>query len=299
MSEANSSLPHLLADDDEIRRYGGLLDSLGIGLEVFAADASIRHRNAIGNELCGDPGQNMGQIWCEMDGQRVARDNHPLTQVMQTSRPVFDRMLILIRSGRPRISVRVNALPVFSDKGRMDRILLILARQPEDRSEQFSIHDPLTGVFSQNHAIFLLDNEIHRARRYGTPFSLAVIAVDQQRAFYRSNGSALADELFASVGKLLGKSMREIDIAGRIGIAEFLIILPNVALKDAMIGLERLRLLVETQEFLPDAVKATISGGVTEYTGENSAPLIEQCRSLLENAKDSGGNRFCVDLGVI
>lgn len=93
--------------------------------------------------------------------------------------------------------------------------------------------------------------------------------------------------------------MREIDIVGRIGIAEFLIILPNVALNDAMIGLERLRLLVEAQELPPAAVKTTISGGVSEYTGENSAPLIERCRSLLEHARDSGGNRFCVDLGVI
>lgn len=299
MSEANSSLPHLLADDDEIRRYGGLLDSLGIGLEVFAADASIRHRNAIANELCKDLGQNTGRIWREIDGQPVAEDNDPLTQVIQTFRPVFDRMLILIRTGKSRITVRVNALPVFSENGRMDRILLILARQPEDTSEQFSIRDPLTGVFNQNHAIFLLDNEIHRARRYGTQFSLAVIAIDQQRAFCQSNSSTFGDELVASVGKLLGRSMREIDIAGRIGVTEFLIILPNVALKDAMIGLERLRLLVETQEFMPDAVKATISGGVTEYTGENSAPLIAHCRSLLENAKDSGGNRFCVDLGVI
>ena len=299
MSEANSSLPHLLADDEEIERYGRLLDSLGIGLEVFASDASIRHRNAIANELCGDLGQNMGRIWREIDGQPVAGDKHPVAQVMQTLRPVVDRMLILMRAEKPRVTVRANALPVFSEKGTVDRILLILAKQPEDTSQQFSIHDPLTGVFSENHAIFLLDNEIHRARRYGTPFSLAVIAVDQRRAICRSNGSTFGDELFVSVGRLLGKSMREIDIAGRIGVAEFLIILPNVALNDAMIGLERLRLLVETQEFTPEAVKATISGGVTEYTGENSAPLIDYCRSLLENAIDSGGNRFCVDLGVI
>ena len=299
MSEANSSLPHLLADDEEIERYGRLLDSLGIGLEVFASDASIRHRNAIANELCGELGQNIGRIWREVDGQPVAGDKQPVAQVIQTSRPVFDRMLIVMGTEKPCVTVKVNALPVFSENGTLNRILLILAKQPENTLELFSIHDPLTGVFSENHAIFLLDNEIHRARRYGTPFSLALIAVDQQRASCLSNGSTFGDDLFASVGKLLWKIMREIDIAGRIGVADFLIILPNVSLKDAMIGLERLRLLVETQEFTSEAVKVTISGGVTEYTGENSAPLIGHCRSLLENARDSGGNHFCVDLGVI
>lgn len=295
MNGAYLSLTHLRADDEEIGRYGELLDSLGIGLEVLAPDASTRHRNAIAKQLCGE----RGQIWQEIDGLPVARDKHPVAQAIQTSEPVLDRMLILTPTGKPHITVKANALPVFSEKGSVDRILLILARQMEDISPQFSIHDPATGVFSENHAMFLLDNEIHRARRYGTPFSLALIAVDQPPAFSQSNDSAFRDILFASVGDLLGKSMREIDIAGRIGLAEFLVILPNVALNDAMIGLERLRQLVEAREFPPEAFKATISGGVTEYTGENSTPLIERCRSLLEHAKDGGGNRFCVDLGII
>ena len=295
MSETYSSFLHLLADDEEIGRYGELLDSLGIGLEVFAPDASSRHKNVIAKELCGDS----GQIWREIDGQPVARDKHPVAQVIETSQPVLDRMLILIRAEKPRVAVKINALPVFSEKGLMDRILLIFAKQTEDISLQFSIHDSLTGLFSQNHAMFLLDNEIHRARRYGTPFTLALIAIDQQRIFCESNGNTFDDELFARVGKLLRKSMREIDIAGRIGLTEFLVILPNVAFNDAMIGLERLRLLIEAQELPPETVKTTISGGVTEYTGENSTPLIERCRSLLEHAKDAGGNRFCVDLRII
>ncbi len=54
MSGTYSSFLHLLADDEEIGRYGELLDSLGIGLEVFAPDASVCHRNAIVKELCGD-----------------------------------------------------------------------------------------------------------------------------------------------------------------------------------------------------------------------------------------------------
>ena len=295
MSGTYSSFLHLLADDEEIGRYGELLDSLGIGLEVFAPDASVCHRNAIVKELCGDS----GPIWREIDGQPVARDKDPVVQVIQTSQPVLDRMLILIRAEKPRVTVKINALPVFSEKGLVDRILLILAKQTEDISLQFSINDSSTGLFSQNHTMFLLDNEIHRARRYGTPFTLALIAVDQQQTFCESNDNTFDDELFARVGKLLRKSMREIDIAGRIGLTEFLVILPNVALNDAMIGLERLRMLIETQELPPEAVKTTISGGVTEYTGENSTPLIERCRSLLEHAKDGGGNRFCVDLRII
>jgi len=40
----------------------------------------------------------------------------------------------------------------------------------------------------------------------------------------------------------------------------------------------------------------TISGGVCEFTGEDSATLIEQVRSLLAAAREAGGNRLCVNL---
>ena len=66
-------------------------------------------------------------------------------------------------------------------------------------------------------------------------------------------------------------------------------------LKDAMVGLERLRVLIETQTFTDDFLRITVSGGITEYTGENSATLIERSKSLLINARESGRNRFCLD----
>ncbi len=106
--------------------------------------------------------------------------------------------------------------------------------------------------------------------------------------------------MLAGIGKLLSESMREIDIAGRIGNDEFLLVLPNVSLKDAMVGLERLRVLIETQTFPDDGyLRVTISGGITEYTGENSSTLIERSKSLLINARESGRNRFCLDGDIL
>lgn len=295
MSGVHSRLPALLADDEEVERYGHLLDSLGIGLIVFAPDTTVRHRNVIASEFCG----NVVQSWQDIDGQPIASDKTPIAQVVRTSRPVFDRLLNLVPEGMSAIPVKANALPVFSTDGQVKLVLLILVKQTEDAPREFSIHDPLTGVFSENHAMFLLDNEIHRARRYGTPFTLALIAIDQQKPAEPSNAPAIDKQSMTVFGRLLAKAMRDIDVSGRFGSDEFLVILPNVVLNEAMIGLERLRLLVEAQAPPSFPVKITISGGATEYTGENSLPLIERCKSLLDLAKESGGNRFCVDLGII
>ena len=105
--------------------------------------------------------------------------------------------------------------------------------------------------------------------------------------------------MLAGIGELLGKSLRGIDIAGRIGEDDFLLVLPSVCLKDAMNGLERLRVLIEAHEFSSAGLKVTISGGITEYTGENSAALLERSKSLLINAREAGHNRFCLDSDIL
>ena len=103
--------------------------------------------------------------------------------------------------------------------------------------------------------------------------------------------------LWNDVVALLGKSMREVDIAGYFGPDELILLLPNVTLGNAMIGLERIRARVEEHSFQESHAVVTISGGVSEYAGENSGPLIAHCRSLLQHALESGGNRFCIDSG--
>ena len=162
-----------------------------------------------------------------------------------------------------------------------------------------SVRDSLTGVFKREHVLHLLEKEIHRARRYGTPFTMAQLDVDDFSALCIEYGSQSEELMLSQLGSLFIKCMREIDITGRVGESQFLLILPNVALKDAMIGLERLRVQVESRTFTEAELRLTISGGITEYTGESSETLIERCKSLMLNAREAGGNRFCLDLDII
>ena len=56
---------------------------------------------------------------------------------------------------------------------------------------------------------------------------------------------------------------------------------------------------VEIQDFTSTGLKMTISGGITEYTGEQSATLIERSKSLLIHARESERNRFCLDGDIL
>ena len=299
-SQRYSPLPSIHADDEEIRHYSKLLDSLGIGLMVFSKDASLCLKNERARELFGDMLPN----WLDENGQLLDVENHPLNVALRTSQADNQRVMILANGKAEKLWLSVNAIPVLSEQGKPRLILLTMTDISEQRNlrnevRQLSVKDPLTGVFSQEHVIRLLENEIHRARRYGTPFALAQLDVDNFSALCAEHGRQLGNQALTEIGQLLIKCMREIDILGRIGDSEFLLVLPNVSLKNSMIGLERLRVTIESQPFTKAELRLTVSGGIMEYTGESSETLVERCRSLMVNAREAGCNRFYLDLDII
>lgn len=299
-AEIQSPLPGSHADDQEIKRYAALLDRLGIGMLVFSPDATPVFQNELAGKLLG----GAPYTWADESGQPVIIDDITKMLAHDAGTPIFQYVLALTSAGPRTTWLSINLFPVFSERGSVRRIVLTLTDINEERMLQSEIknlttRDPLTGVFNQRQMMYLLENEIHRARRYGTPFTLAQLDVDLFLPFCEKYGQEIGDGVLAGIGKLLIESMREIDIAGRIGNDEFLLVLPNVSLKDALVGLERLRVLIETQTFTDDFLRVTVSGGITEYTGENSATLIERSKSLLINARESGRNRFCLDGDIL
>ncbi|WP_186406358.1 GGDEF domain-containing protein [Candidatus Accumulibacter aalborgensis] len=308
-SQNRLPLVDLRADDAEIGRYAELLDSLSIGLLVFAANGALQQSNTQAGVFLG----STPTLWEDENGRPLADQERPEMQVVMTHEPLRQRA-IGIRHEQSRSSTwyKASAFPVFADDGSLRRVLVTLADLTRDTrlaSEgcQLPTHDPLTGVFNQRHILLLLDDESRRAQRYGTPFALSLLAIDN------SSGGGIADagqarqQLLADLGRLLAGSLREFDMIGRFGEDQFLLILPNVRVNEAMVGLERLREAVEASHLM-DSSEAndshihepwlTISGGVTEYTGEDAGALIERVQSLLASARETGGNRLCVNMDM-
>ncbi|WP_263771395.1 GGDEF domain-containing protein [Propionivibrio soli] len=293
-------LPGKHADDDEIKRYGILLDILGIGLSVHAADATPLWRNATAEKLLHDP----ALAWENEKNESLSDDEMPLCSVLRTTQPVLER-IVAVRDNEGHVTwLNTNALPILDDRGTIRRALLVLAEITEQkflesRLERLSVHDSLTGVFNERQVMRLLESEVQRGRRYGTPFTLAQIDVDHFHELAATRGQSVADGILAALGYLLSKALRETDIVGRIGTDEFLLILPNTHLTDALGALERLRALIETEILAKTGERITISGGITEFTGEHGAALVERSTALLVHARDTGRNRFCIDDGAI
>ncbi|KFB71474.1 MAG: Stalked cell differentiation-controlling protein [Candidatus Accumulibacter phosphatis] len=297
------SSPHLLppvdlrADDVEIGNYAILLDSLDIALLIFSPDGSLHLLNTQAATLLGDT----PVVWEDENGQPLADDHRLEMQVAQTRQAVLHRAIGIRKAASGATTwCKASAFPVFADDGSLRLVLLALAKlTPYSHlaieNRPMPTHDPLSGIFNQRYIRLLLDDEDRRARRYGTPFALALMSIDNLTDFCAANGREAGERILAEVGSLLARSLRGFDMVGRFGSDQFLLILPNVCIHDAMIGLERVREEVVATYSRDVKPPLTISGGVSEYSGEDSAALIEHLRPLLSAAQEAGGNRLCMD----
>jgi len=158
--------------------------------------------------------------------------------------------------------------------------------------KKMTITDGLTQLHNHNHLHYKLDEEINRAKRYGNKLSIIMLDIDQFKSVNDSHGHQVGDKTLASVGKIIKKSLREIDIPGRYGGEEFLVILPHTGLENSFITAERIRKTIESAAFEEVGLKITVSGGVAEFQMERAHHLIDKADKLLYKAKQKGKNRI-------
>ena len=105
------------------------------------------------------------------------------------------------------------------------------------------------------------------------------------------HGHDIGDKVLTSLSSVVKNNIRDIDIVGRYGGEEFLIILPNTILKDAKYYADRLREKVEQYKF--NIVNhITISLGLVELKDNESIDeVFKRVDNLLYKSKNDGRNR--------
>ena len=110
------------------------------------------------------------------------------------------------------------------------------------RVQEQAITDGLTGLFNHRYFYERLDQEVARARRYGTPVSLLMVDIDDFKAFNDRHGHLAGDAVLRQLAGVLRDELRQsLDIAARYGGEEFAIILPNTpmaAARDAQLEMD-------------------------------------------------------------
>ena len=161
------------------------------------------------------------------------------------------------------------------------------------QTRQLSITDGLTNLYNRRHFELTFDREFKRARRYKSDLSIAVIDIDLFKSFNDTYGHSCGDYVLKELAYLLVENFRQTDIIFRYGGEEFVILLTETPLENAMIPLERLRREVENNNFRYKGqnLKVTISGGISSnHDIENLWDMFDLADKALYNAKESGRN---------
>ncbi|WP_324780802.1 GGDEF domain-containing protein [Thiobacillus sedimenti] len=157
--------------------------------------------------------------------------------------------------------------------------------------------DPLTGSLNRRGLDDEFVREAARADRYDTPFSIAVLDVDNFKALNDKRGHQAGDDALVHLVKVAQEELRITDHIARLGGEEFLVILPNTGRDEAARIITRLQRSLTKKYFLDnnERVLITFSAGVAERApGEAQEALITRADGAMYEAKRSGKNRVCL-----
>lgn len=163
----------------------------------------------------------------------------------------------------------------------------------KNRLEHLSSTDFLTDTANR----FRLEEEAGRwmdfCRRQGMPLSLAFIDVDNLKSINDRFGHQAGDSVLVDMAKLFQRQLRSSDTLARWGGDEFVLLLPNTSLQNAVVLMERVKASVADGSFA-DKIHITWSCGVVEMKRDDSFHLLlSSADALMYEGKHMGKNLIC------
>ncbi len=168
--------------------------------------------------------------------------------------------------------------------------------------EHLGMIDSITNLPNRRNFDERLKMEWNRAIREAAPISLLFMDVDHFKNFNDAYGHPRGDRLLQQLSTIFSASAKRVtDFTARIGGEEFVILLPNTKIEDAISIAEKIRQNVASIRFDEPEMASTvvtISIGITSCSPvKNSNPqsALEKADRLLYQAKREGRNRICWD----
>lgn len=176
------------------------------------------------------------------------------------------------------------------------RLLFDDIKQQDTQLAKMASTDPLTGLANRREVRARALLELDRVAREGLPLSLLMLDLDHFKSVNDRWGHAAGDAVLRTVASVFRDELRRIDLPGRYGGEEFLVILPNATSDEALVTAERLRVaLAKRRTALTDnEISITASIGCATYYGDTVITLdefLERVDTALYSAKNLGRNR--------
>ncbi len=163
------------------------------------------------------------------------------------------------------------------------------------RIEEIAVRDELTGVYNRRHIMETLQREISRVQRAASTFSVCLLDLDHFKSVNDTYGHAAGDVVLKRFARIASGALRDVDLLGRYGGEEFLIVLPGADVRGGVVCGERIRAELEqcTWPELKDGRRVTVTAGVATWKqGDSAFSILSRADDALYAGKNAGRNRI-------
>jgi len=161
-------------------------------------------------------------------------------------------------------------------------------------TQNLAATDPLTGQVNRRTFFELGEREISRFERFGHPFSWIMFDIDLFKQINDRFGHPAGDQVLIEIVNRCCEVIRHVDVLGRYGGDEFVILLPETDLRRAREIAERIRASISDEPVITDAgsIQVSISAGITQVTSDTAdlGLLLNKVDQALYKSKQAGRN---------
>lgn len=262
LNEAKSSFKNMIATF--VDRLGYMSDSSGTyqeKIESYAGKLSETEDILQINELL----------------ENLMKDTHTMQAEIVRSREVLLQQRDNVESAQEKIRSLQEELTQLSEAVRVDQ---------------------LTGVLNRRGLDEAMVREISRAKRGGGKLSVALLDIDNFKRLNDTYGHHVGDSALQHLAKTIKETIRPTDVVSRFGGEEFVILLPDTDLNQAVITIQRLQRALTKQFFMGnnERLLITFSAGVALLRNdEEEATVLHRADQSMYLAKKTGKNRVMTE----
>jgi len=297
----------MIVDDDPLVRERMLLLLESSGYEAHAAetgeDALALARTKCFQIVITDwemPGISGPDLCRELRREHAGRYTYVMIFTVRTS---SDNVLDGLEAGADDYLTKSECDQVMLarvDVGRRTTGIMEALRLAAEENRRLSVTDVLTGAYNRRFLMKNLPREVGRARRYRRAVAVLSCDIDRFKHINDRFGHEIGDEVLkAFFNRAAGCLRPGIDWIARAGGEEFVIVLPETAINDAVRVGEKIRQAVKGQAIMTwsGPVNATVSIGAAavatsrELGAATSTELLRLCDEAMHASKSSGRDR--------
>jgi len=172
-------------------------------------------------------------------------------------------------------------------------------KRAEAELQKLAITDPLTNVYNRRYFDETVESELERTRRHNLNLSVAMVDLDHFKEINDNYGHVTGDIVLQTMADCFVGNLRKIDVVGRYGGDEFVILMPESDQVQAHNAAERLRkkVITRVRKIQKFAHPITASMGLFTLSGDidiSVKDFLDRADQALYDAKEAGRNRVSV-----